>query len=463
MVPEGHGVLTRQHLVEDVRDTHGEGRRTTGTGQDGGFTDVLGGLGEHLRSDGEAPAADGRGHRGDVGADHGRRAVHGEVDARLDHRGSDHRHDRHEGLHQHGAVADVAGVGLAVEQLRRGAGGNQRVEAGHGATGNGDEQEREQAALPHRAGAVGELGQRRHFQLRRDDHDADGQGNDGADLQEGRQVVTRRQQQPYRQHRGDGAVGDQHPGDLYAGEGEVRRPFRARGDLPAQPDGAEQQRHADHRDLADAAGADVAHVQAHEDRDRDGRHYGEHAPRALGQGFHHDQRQHREDDHHDHEGAEQGDGPRHLAHFLAHQFAQRTAVAAGGDEQDHEVLHRTGQHHAGDKPERAGQVAHLRGEYRAHQRAGAGDGGEVVTEEHVLVGRHVVQAIVVDDRGRGPVGVQLHHLGGDEQAVIAVGDQIDGDCRDDDPQGVDGFAAAQCHDSQGKCTHQRHHQPGEVT
>ena len=35
------------------------------------------------------------------------------------------------------------------------------------------------------------------------------------------------------------------------------------------------------------------------------------------------------------------------------------------EEQDHEVLHRTGQHNAGDQPQRTGQVAHLRGEDRA--------------------------------------------------------------------------------------------------
>ena len=48
--------------------------------------------------------------------------------------------------------------------------------------------------------------------LRRHDDDADGQRDDGADLQEGGQVIPRRQQQPHRQHRGDEAVADQEPG-----------------------------------------------------------------------------------------------------------------------------------------------------------------------------------------------------------------------------------------------------------
>jgi hypothetical protein len=71
----------------------------------------------------------------------------------------------------------------------------------------------------------------------------------------------------------------------------------------------------------------------------------------------------------------------------------------------------------------------------------------VVAEQHVLVGGHVVQAIVVELRRGGAGRVELHHLGGDEQAVVAVGDQIDGDRRDDNPERVDGFAAAQSHDS----------------
>ena len=57
-------------------------------------------------------------------------------------------------------------------------------------------------------------------------------------------------------------------------------------------------------------------------------------------------------------------------------------------------------HHAGQDPQHAGQVAHLRGQHGADQRAGAGDGGEMVAEQHVAVGRHVVEA-VVELVGRG--------------------------------------------------------------
>ena len=119
------------------------------------------------------------------------------------------------------------------------------------------------------------------------------------------------------------------------------------------------------------------------------------APRAVGQRLDDDQRQHGEQDHHDHEGAEQRDHAGDQAELGADQLAERAAVAAHRDEQDHEVLHRAGEDHAGQDPEQARQVAHLRGEHGADQRAGAGDGREMVAEQHVAVGRDVVEPVVV--------------------------------------------------------------------
>ena len=93
-----------------------------------------------------------------------------------------------------------------------------------------------------------------------------------------------------------------------------------------------------------------------------------------------------------------GDGAGDRAQLGADHVAERAAVAPRGEEQDSHVLHRAGEHDAGQDPQRAGQVAHLRGQHRPDQRAGAGDGGEVVAEQHVPVGRHVVEAVVVPVR-----------------------------------------------------------------
>ncbi|MOA22506.1 hypothetical protein D3C78_1430650 [compost metagenome] len=87
----------------------------------------------------------------------------------------------------------------------------------------------------------------------------------------------------------------------------------------------------------------------------------------------------------------------------------------------------------------------------------------MVAEQHVLVGRHEVQTVVVEHRRGGPGRVQLHHLGGDEQAVVAVGDQVDRHGGDHDPQGIDGFAAAQGDDAQGHRPQHRQGEPGNLT
>jgi hypothetical protein len=144
------------------------------------------------------------------------------------------------------------------------------------------------------------------------------------------------------------------------------------------------------------------------------------------------------------------------AHFRFDQIAQRAAIAAGGDKQHHEILHRAGKHHASQNPQHAGQIAQLSRQHRAHQRAGAGNGGKVVAEQHVFIGGHVVQAIIVHNRRGGAIGVQLHHRAGDKQAIVAVGNQINRDGGHHNPQGIDGFAAMQRHRAQRECADQRH-------
>ena len=86
----------------------------------------------------------------------------------------------------------------------------------------------------------------------------------------------------------------------------------------------------------------------------------------------------------------------------------------------------TGQHAADQNPQRTRHVAELRGEDRSEQWSGGGDGGEVVTEQHVFVGLHVVVAVLQADGRRFAFGAQVHDLGGQEQAV--EGD--DAACRD---------------------------------
>ena len=64
------------------------------------------------------------------------------------------------------------------------------------------------------------------------------------------------------------------------------------------------------------------------------------------------------------------------------------------DAEDHEVLHRAAERDADDDPDHAGQIAELRGERRADERAGSGDGREVMAEHDPVVRRHEVAAVV---------------------------------------------------------------------
>ncbi len=179
-------------------------------------------LGQHLGRDHEAPGADDLRRLIRRRADQAGRAVHGEVQPRLQHAGGDQRHDGDEAFHQHGAVADQPDLVLVLDHLGRGARRDQRVEAGDGAAGDGDEQEGEQRPGEHRAGAVDEAADRRHLKVGHHEQDAERQPQDRADLEEGGEIVARRQQQPDRQHGGDETIADDGQRQRFAAEGEHR-------------------------------------------------------------------------------------------------------------------------------------------------------------------------------------------------------------------------------------------------
>ena len=115
--------------------------------------------------------------------------------------------------------------------------------------------------------------------------------------------------------------------------------------------------------------------------------------------------------------ADAGDRAGDRSHLRAHHVAERASVAPRGQEQHGHVLHRAGEDDAGENPQRARQVAHLRREHRTDQRAGAGDRREVMAEQHVTVGRNVIEAVIVTDGRRRPAGIDAEHFVGDEQRV----------------------------------------------
>src|SRR5438270_14033113 len=98
---------------------------------------------------------------------------------------------------------------------------------------------------------------------------------------------------------------------------------------------------------------------------------------------------------------------------------------ANGSYQHSEVLHATGQHSADQEPQESGCESELRGKSGPHKWSGAGDGGEVMPEQHPLWRSNVVVTVGVKVPGsRAPV-IQGKGLSGDERAVIPVGQSVD--------------------------------------
>ena len=122
-------------------------------------------------------------------------------------------------------------------------------------------------------------------------------------------------------------------------------------------------------------------------------------------------------------------------------WPEALAVPSHREEQHDHVLDGAGEDDADDDPDRARQVAHLRGQHGPDQRAGAGDGGEVVAEQHPAVGDVEVPAVLQPLGGGGALVVELQHLVGDEAGVEPVGDRVRRQRGEQDPQRGDVLTA----------------------
>ncbi len=67
----------------------------------------------------------------------------------------------------------------------------------------------------------------------------------------------------------------------------------------------------------------------------------------------------------------------------------------------------------------------------------------MVSEDDPLVGGKEVAAVFETLGGRSAQGIERQHFGGNKTAVEAISDGVGGDGGDDQPQGVDLFAAMQ--------------------
>jgi hypothetical protein len=82
----------------------------------------------------------------------------------------------------------------------------------------------------------------------------------------------------------------------------------------------------------------------------------------------------------------------------------------------------TGKHRAGENPERARQIAHLRRKHRTDQWTSAGDRCEMMAVKHVLVGWNVIETVVMTNCRRLPRAVDPERPIGDEQPIKSIGD-----------------------------------------
>ena len=101
-------------------------------------------------------------------------------------------------------------------------------------------------------------------------------------------------------------------------------------------------------------------------------------------------------------------------------YVRNLALNGFGVDADHRVVHAAAERGADQNPQRARQVAELRGERRPDERARPGDRREVVAEDDPLVRLHEVAAVVAHLGGGGPEVVEREYLRHEPGRVEAV-------------------------------------------
>ena len=366
--------------------------------------------------------------------------VHAEVHGGIQRAGSDQGHDGHQRFEAHRAIANGPGVGLTRDQLRSGAAGDERVKAGDGSAGDGDETERKKLARKNQAGTVDESRHRRHPQYGSKAKHPEGEGENRPELHKSAQVVARGQQQPHRQDARGQTVEDDGPSDRFFRKSERPSPGPAGVDELPTPYGQQQQPNTDGRDFHHPAHPPKSQIAAHEHGDGNGCAHGEYPPGTLRQRLDDHQSQNRQQDNHDGQNRRHADDARSGVQFLLHHLGERLAVAAHRTEQDDEILHRSPQHHPNQNPQRPGQVTELGRQHRADQRSGPRDGREMMAEHNPFVRLDVVPTVLVDLAGRGPSVVEREHARADPLRVEPIADGVGTERRQQEIHRVDRLA-----------------------
>ena len=232
------------------------------------------------------------------------------------------------------------------------------MESRDGAAGDGNEQKRKEGAGDDRASPVDEAGDCGHVQVGRQNNHADRQQPDDPEFHKGREVISRNQQHPHRQHRSQKSVSGQEPDQRGPVVGKPDRQVRLRHCF-AQGHGQHKKHDAHEGHFSHAPGSHVVMVPAHEQGDGDGHGNRKRAPgighervdhgqSQTGQGYDHDEQ-------HGHGRGRAGDP----SDLRACDFREGAAIATQGPDQDDEILDRTRQHGPDHEPEKSRQKSEL--------------------------------------------------------------------------------------------------------
>ncbi len=261
--------------------------------------------------------------------------------------------------------------------------------------------------------------QRRRFQLRVQDDDADDQEGDDADLHEGAEIRSRRQQHPDGQDRRGDGIERHRDRDLVFRQQEpvAERRF---GDVLSEHHGQKHHDDPDDRGFANVSLPPPEHVEAHQHGERDRHEDGERPPCALRQRIDHDDAQASHGDHDDEQDRDGGGEARDRADIAARDVRQRTAAATRGGPQPERILNSAGEADARKQPDQRRDETELGRQNRTDQRPCPGNRGKVMPEKNPPGGRVVVGAVVLGVSRSDSCVVKGPDFRRDEGAVVAI-------------------------------------------
>ena len=298
------------------------------------------------------------------------------------------------------------------------------MEAGNGAAGHGDEQQRPEILTILRC----ETGEHRNLggiNAAHEDH-ADCADEHREVQQERSQIVARLQEQPDRQHRSGENVDDQRPAPELDAKFEGRHDPRGRISIE---DRADNQRHHDDGAIQQVQ-AQPVHQPAEQHGDDHVYDRGEGNRRVGRERLRRQFQEYRDDQGQSQPSEDQEQFLRRRANPFENDFADRQALVSQGSDQRAHVMNAAEKYRTNQHPEIGRQPAEHRSRGdRSDDRAGAGDGRKMVAHQNGRMGRAIINPVIKTSCGSFLVGIQGKDIF-QPFAVCHVRYTINNDCND---------------------------------